>query len=325
VLLGVLTLSALAVGAAVWGYFTFLRYDRVAARHLPADTVAAARVDVEEGILYDPVRQHLVPVLMDSMHAEADEAFVKRFEAATGLERTDLREIVVARGPDWTDWTLVVNGLFPKSDVVDRLEAFLNAEQVTGWHRSPDGAALVHDVLGAAMGQADDGAIIVAASLGRLASALPPQDTAQRIGLDVEAPAALSASAAPLRALASHPAALLAPGLGELDRVARVRATVTLGDQLELRFFLDPQPGALLPDMRAGVERLLGGLRFLARMLPQDVAGERTLLERAVVEPLDGQSVVISATWTRDEADHGAQSLATALRGWLSLPARPRP
>jgi hypothetical protein len=54
-------------------------------------------------------------------------------------------------------------------------------------------------------------------------------------------------------------------------------------------------------------------------------AGERTVLERAEVEPPADDSVAISSTWTREEVDRGARSLATAIRAWLGHGAAPAP
>jgi hypothetical protein len=323
VALGMAALVVLAAAAGVWGYFRFLHFTPVAARHVPPGAVAVARVDVKEGILYDPVRQHLVPVLMEVIGREAPDSAMRRFEAATGLERKSLREIVVARGAGWEDWTLVLGGLFPK-DAVSRIQSTLQAEGHTDFTRQPGTDLLVHGLLGVAIAQAADGALILGSHADAVRAALPEQDTARALGLDLDAPAAFAASAEPLREVARHPVARLAPGLGDLTHVERLRGAVHLGNPFEIRIHLDPRPGVPVAELRAGTARLLGALQLVSRLTPgTDLAGERTILERAVVAPDGSDFVTISSSWTREEVDRGARSLAEALRGWLgAAPAR---
>ena len=93
-----LLLSA-GIAAAVM-YFKLLHYQRVAALHLPPDTTAAARIDVENVALFEPVRKHLLP-LANTLRAGDPrlKPRLKRLEQHTRIEfAVDLREIaVVAR------------------------------------------------------------------------------------------------------------------------------------------------------------------------------------------------------------------------------------
>jgi hypothetical protein len=319
-------LTLLAVGVGYWGYVTYLRYDRVAAHHLPPDTTAALRVDIAEGLLYNPVRQHLVPILFELGRTESASDYARRFEEATGLKRRDLREVVVARGSNLTDWVLVVAGLFPRSGVVPKLEAFLTGEGGPWRRESPVGEAevLVHGPTGFAIAQADDGALIVGSSRARVVQAIPSRTNAGDLGLDVTAPAAFTASREAFASYVHHPLARLAPGLSELARLGRLRGVVALGDPFELRLMLDPAPGVPASTLHTSAKRVLDALALLVRFVsPRDRAGERSLLERAELHPLNADYVLITASWRRDEVARGAHSLADALRAWLDLPPAP--
>src|SRR5689334_11766182 len=91
---GLAALFALAGLAAVFGYFTFLRYERVALAHVPADATAVGRIDLERIAVFEPVRAHALPLLeeLGPSHAQLGSR-LERFRAASGIKLTlEVRE-----------------------------------------------------------------------------------------------------------------------------------------------------------------------------------------------------------------------------------------
>jgi hypothetical protein len=92
VALGGVALGALIIAVAVSLYLRYIHYERVAARHVPAGSVLALRIDVEQVDLYEPVRRHLIPLLGGPARSPGEAAAaVARLEEHTGLKRGDLR------------------------------------------------------------------------------------------------------------------------------------------------------------------------------------------------------------------------------------------
>lgn len=316
VALGLAGLTALVAGLGAIAYFELLHYEPVAARHLPADSLAAARLDIEQGVLFEPVRKHLIPLAgysSDPSVSPLDR--VRRIEDATGLKRRDLREIVVARGPSWRDWVVVLGGVFPAGDPTQALAQALQAEGASGWEVAPQGDSLVHGPTGVAIGRASDGAVIVAASAERLALARPVQSPPPGLDLPVDAAGGVAIRGALLTDLADSVAWV--PGLGALRHLDRVTARLELGDPVEVLVTAVPDAGTTAEQARDSVEHMLTALRMLARLgTGPDYGGERSVLERATVAASDGVAR-IRVTWERSEIDRAARSLAEAVRGWI--------
>ena len=126
-------IGAVALGVVVLSvmfalYLRYVHYARVACLHLPASTVLALRVDVEQAIFYEPIRRHILPLFggPSGSPTEAD-ARLSRIEVRSRLKRGDLREIVVGRGATRGDWVIVLGGIFPRADS-DRLVIALSDE-----------------------------------------------------------------------------------------------------------------------------------------------------------------------------------------------------
>lgn len=317
--LALLTLAA-AVSAFVI-YEKYIQYDRIAALHLPPDTTAAARIDVDKLELYDPVRKHLLPLLDDAFGSSGGGSSSlpprrERIRVRTGIDLAiDLREIVAARGPSWNDWVVVVSGKFPRGGVVTGMAKVLS-EEGAGWKLSPDRHTLLGPK-GLALGQAADGSVILASSRARLGQALPSQDTYRRIGLDNQAAAAAVAGGKLVRGFASSPAHFVAPALGQLRAVQRVSATVQLGHPLQARVRVLLQPDHDAAGMKQPLSALLAGLVRLSALVPgHDFAGERAALRRADIRVGGPHELEVRFAWKPDEVERGAVSLARAVRGW---------
>lgn len=326
--LAALTLAA--VVSAVVIYEKYIQYDRIAALHLPSDTTAVARVDVEKLALYDPVRRHLLPLLDDSWGgASAGPSSLparrERIRVRTGVDLAiDLREIVVARGPTWNDWVVVVSGKFPHHGVVTGMAKVL-AEEGAGWQLSPDKQSLLAPT-GVALGQAADGSVILASSAARLGQALPSQDTYRRLGLDNQAAAAAVVSGPLLQSYASSPARFVAPSLARLQALERVSGVVQLGHPLQATVHVALRPDRAAAAMKQPLSALLGGLVRLSALVPgRDFGGERAALGRAAIQVAGPHQLDVRFSWKPEEVDRGAISLARAVRHWTGSSPAARP
>jgi hypothetical protein len=310
VYLGFFGLLLFAGAAALVMYFKLLHYRRVAALHLPSDTTAAARIDVEKVVLFEPVRKHLLP-LANTLRAGDPrlKTRLKRLEQHTRIDfAVDLREIVVARGPAPGDWIIIFGGLFPTRNVIGGLRQVL-AEEGLEARLSPS-ERILSLAGGLALGHAEDGCILIAASAPRLESALPQQNAFQRLGLLPDGPGAFAFSGDFLK---SFPHGELAMTRAEINDIARATGQLRLGNpaeitaQVELRSKAEP----------ADAERLVR-----AMMREFQVHGEYVrFLERdaRIHSPAPGL-VQMDTRWERADIDRSAESLARALRAWAEGP-----
>jgi hypothetical protein len=313
--MGLLAAAALGVGSA--GYFRLVYYERVAARHLPQDAAFAARVDVEQGVLFEPVRKHLFPLVAEIFGAAPDSAeeaeLLRTIERETGLERRELRELLVARGTAWRDWHVVVAGRFPKTGAIAGLGRIIDSRSAQGWRRVGENR-LVHEPLGVALGQAEDGSLIIAASETRLRAALPSTGVHEQLGLGSKGPGAFAANRSLLAELAAE-----VPATRRLASSRRVYGQLRLGDPLYGDVFFEPPLGSTPANWRPEIEGGLSELRAYFATLPRrDVAGERATLERARVSATGSEGVQVSFAWQRDELDRGAALVASGVRKWLA-------
>ena len=288
---------ALAFVGGLLIYFKFVAYGRVAARHLPDDTRLAARIDVETLLISDPIRGRLLP-LFDQGAPRADlKARHDRFRAHTGVELgRDLREIVLSvsdRG-----WVLVFGGKFPKSGLVEGLQTTLAEE--------PTASVLVNGVLqvqnGPAIGQASDGALIVASDATRLRAALRGGEAYLELGLPPE-----GAGGFALRVAEPFP-----PGLGQFESVS---GALQLGTRVEIDVAVRLRAGA-----SSAPARVAAAFATLGAAAPPESAARRPL-ETARIQPHREGEVGVRLVWTRSELDQGMAWLASLLTAQFARPA----
>ncbi len=198
------TLLVLGVALGLAIHASYVGFARVAAYHVPPDATLVVRWDVEKVGLFEPTRRFLLP-LLDEAHAPAPAASVapeRRSPLVALLPSTgpvkatppgrrdhfaeesgsmiarDLREVLVAFGPADGDWAIVLGAAFPKGDVVAALGRTFARE---GW----PWRELGHDRLvspgGAAVGRAEDGALVLASSVARLDAVLPVREVLPEI------------------------------------------------------------------------------------------------------------------------------------------------
>jgi hypothetical protein len=295
-----LTLSAAFVGGVLI-YFKYVAYARVAARHLAPDTVLAARIDVETVLISESVGRQLLPLFDQGMHGAPNlKARHDRFRAHTGVELgRDLREIVL--GVADSGWVVVFGGKFPKSGLVEGLATTLQEEDTE--------ATLSNGVLqvaaGPAIGQAVDGALVVASDATRLRAALEGSEAYLKLGLPPEGAGGF--------ALLVRPP--IPPGFEDFERVS---GAVELGQSLDVDVAVRLRPGA-----SADPSAIARGFARLGAAAPPASLAERPL-KSAQIQPRRPDEVGVRLAWQRPELDAGVAWLGTVLRAQFAQPsARP--
>jgi hypothetical protein len=292
---------ALAFVGGVLIYFKFVAYGRVAARHLPDDTQLAARIDVETLLIAGPVRSRLLPLFDQGLPQATARTDLKarhdRFRAHTGVELArDIREIVF--GSSRTGWVLVFGGKFPRSGLVAGLQTTLAEEQTP--------ATLQDDVLqvqnGPAIGQASDGALIVASDAARLRVALRGGTAYLKLGLPPE-----GAGGFALQVGSPAP-----PGFEQFEQVS---GSLALGEHLDADVAVHLRPGASAE--AAGIARAFATLGAAA----PPASGANRPLEQARIQPHREGEVSVKLSWTAPELDAGVEWLALLLKAQFARPS----
>ena len=287
---------ALAFVAGLFIYFKFVAYGRVAARHLPDDTRLAARIDVETLLISDPIRSRLLPLFDQGAPRPDLKARHDRFRAHTGVELgRDLREIVLSVSD--AGWVLVFGGKFPKSGLVQGLQTTLTEEPTPCV--LDDGVLQVEN--GPAIGQASDGALVVASDASRLRAALRGGGTYLKLGLPPE-----GAGGFALRVTEPSP-----PGFASFESVS---GSVQLGREVAVDVAVRLRPGA-----SSEPSGIAAAFATLAAAAPPASAARRPLENAKIVPHREGE-VGVQLSWTRPELDRGVEWLASLLTAQFARP-----
>ena len=316
-LLGALAAVCLA-GLGVWvAYRELIQYERRAAEHLPAGTSFAARLDLEQVLLFEPVRRHLFP-LIDKLpfttaapgHSPKAADRLTRLREIGGVNLgLDLREILIAGGEKTGDWVLVLGGLFQPQGLVGAVESLLRDEGVVGLVR--DGDVLSFEPWGVALGQASDGILILASNRKALESALPATQRFIELGLARTGAGGLAVTPPVVRRWSGS-----TDGLAEawLSKLRRVGVNLRLGDELELEGRFEVSSAGDLPFVVSGVEHWLQKIDDGSRFIPQaDWGGERAVLARLRLVQESETTVKLLSSWRTSELERATRSLAS----WL--------
>lgn len=321
--------SALIAGALVLvglvAYRQLIYYERVAIHHVPAGASFALRVDLEQVVLFEPVRRHLLPLVDRAELAEAGaqpppSRLVRLREQARLNLGLELREVVFARGRGG-GWVLALGGLFGDEPLLPRLERVLRSEPGVHWRR--DAGMLILEPSRLALGQADDGVLLLASDAALLMEALRPSAAHEAVGLSRRGAAALGALPGGLGARASVPR-----GDGALATPAwlGLSAWLKLGDPLELEARIELANPVEVDAMRRELARWLGTPSEGSGFAPQaDWGGERSLAARATFTQPAPTEIRVHTTWERAEFEQATRSLAAWLEPHLRAlgPAAP--
>ena len=307
--------AALAVLLAVVGFVAYrelLHYERRAVTHVPEGAGFAVRVDLEQLVLFEPIRRHLLALVErvslsdeppSSMTAGASGAVapavgrLARLREQAGLNLgLDLRELVVASFDGGDAWIVAAGGIFPSGDLLDRVAKVLAAEPRARLRRQ--GALLLLGPGELALGRAADGVLVLGSSASAVERALIPSDAHRALGVGQQGAAAFAALPSWLERGASA-----APG--------HVRGRLDYGDPFLLTLDLD---GLAERDPRQALQRWL---HIDAATFGADWGGERAVLARAELSEQSPSQTVVTTTWQHAEVDHACRSLAA----WLEARA----
>ncbi len=305
---GLIATTVLLVIVVVYGYVRFIRYERVAMAHLPPDTTAAIVVQVEHVKLFDPLRKHLIP-LIDEIGQKPGPGRLDRMREQGLNLGFDLREVAAARGRTWQDWVVVLAGKFPQQGAVGVVGDVLRDDGV-GWKLSDDRGTLVAPS-GEALGQADDGSLVLASSAAELAAALPDGGTWRRLGLAKDSAASFYVDGGLARSVAQAGGA---PDPGPLGALV---GRVELGrDAIEGTVHVGLPSGADPGKVQAAMRTVIAAL---AKSAVAGSAGQSAALDKATVAAA-GRDVEIHAAWQPADLMMAAGVVESAIRGWTGTP-----
>jgi hypothetical protein len=302
-------LGAFLLVVAFIAYRELLHYEPRAARHAPGEATFVARVDLEQLVLFEPVRKHLL-VLIDRVSLGVDgggglaaedprHGRLARLREQAGLNLgLDLRELVFASLPGSGEWVLAAGGLLPDSDgLLERVAHVLAAEPGARVRR--DGPFLSLGLGHLTLARADDGVLLLGSSPKAIEQAFLPG--AGHPALSLEGAAAV--------------AALPSDSRDDATGLKEIRGRLDYGD-----------PFVVTLDLIHAESDAAGARRALERWLHVDAAsstpsadwgGERAVLARAVLASVSATRTRVTTTWERAEVDRACRSLAA----WLETAA----
>jgi hypothetical protein len=304
-------------GLGAWvAYRELIHYRRCAVEHLPADTQFLVRLDVEQVVLFDPVRRHLLPLLerlplagKQETPTPAPDRLARLREAGLNLG-LDLREVLFASTSD-RHWVLVLGGLFPRT-LLPGIERALRSEASAAWTRV--GNSLEFVATGAALGQAADGALILASDRAALEAALPSTERYRALSASREGAGGL---------------VVLRPALGEwvsggsippwLDGVERVGLSLRLRREIEIEAHVQAKDAAAAGALAALIAHRPGSSNSAPALDPKAEALDPWgLMAHAQRAEVSENTVEFANSWRQSEIDRGARELAAWLERRLS-------
>jgi hypothetical protein len=303
---------ALALAAVVYvSYRQLIHYERRAIEHVPPGAELGLRIDLEQLVLFEPVRRHLlalvdrVPWTGGAAPAGSVVPRLQRLREQAGLNLgLDLREIVFARMPDGS-WVLGLGGIFGSRPLLPGIERVLREEPDV--HLREEQSMIILLPSGTTFAQADDGVLLVGSSAAVIGRALRASQGHAALGLDPQGAAAFAVLPSWFETLG--------PGHARASRsVPWLRSTARLefGDPLELTVRIEHPPSSDPESMREVLEGWFGERTepFVPRA---DWGGERAVLARAHFVETSDSLTTVSSTWQRSELEQAARSLAA----WL--------
>jgi hypothetical protein len=314
--LAALLLTIVAAVGVWWAYGSLIHYERRAALHLPRDADFVARLDLEQVVMFEPVRKYLLPLVDDvplrrpgaTDATRPETSRLERLRTLSGINlAADLREVAVSWTRSSREWVAVLGGLFPKTGVIAAIDASLRAEGVRGVVREGEDL-LAFGGSAAVLGQADDGVLILASSRSRLERARLAAEAPDGLGVGRATVFELAASGGFLDELFTS---LVAPDAPWVGSVLRVRLRGQLGDELQLDGSIDATDATALSAMTRAFARRDPGPHEPEPFAPQaDWAGERAIAARARVLSTSENTIMFSSSCRHTEFEHGLRNLA---------------
>lgn len=295
------------VGTSLAFYFLIWGYQPVARRHIPGNANVVVRVDPVEVATFGPARKHLWSLLEEERAGKKRSA---RFQDAVGINPvTDLRELIVA-STDASSWVVLLGGRIKPGKLLTGLEKVAREEGWAGWQRQGD---LFVGPGGVSVAQAEDGTVVIGTDTPIVRAALPASDEWQRLGLPERGALSFAVTREAWEGLGTEIGGMLPiGGAGLFRRPGRAAGAMTLGDAPKLTMRVDPAAGETAAALAADLESVLGGLKLVMLLMPDQV-GEKAAIQSAQVQA-GPQAVEIRADWPRDGLERACERLARRIR-----------
>jgi hypothetical protein len=297
-------LVVIAALAAAAVYVLFFRYNPEVRRHVPGNANLVVRAELSDIALFGPVRKHLWP-LLDKKGASGKTSLRAVLSKETGVDiATDVREVLLA-STDGTSWVALFGGKIEPGRVVAGLG---RAAKDEGWKGCKVQGDLFLGPNGGAVGQAEDGTVVLGTDATIVRAALPAADGVKRLDLPEDGAVTFAVMH---QAWASVSSALAALHASSVTKIDRAHGSITLGSAPVIAIRLEPaagtKPAALAKDLGSAFDEL----RMVTLVTP-DVAGEKEAL-RTVTVTANGTGVDVRAPWPLDGLDKGCALLASAI------------
>lgn len=328
--LGVFSVAFAAV-LGVLGYVAYrelLHYEPRALEHVPEGAELVARVDLTQVRLFEPARRHLLPLLdaaplgpapaAAEAHGAPQPSRLARLREAGVLNLAmDLREVVFARRAH--GWVLAFGGMMEPAGLIDGIERVLSSEPGARLRR--DAGVLLLEPSGVALGQAEDGVLLLSSDRELLSAALPSGAKPTAFGELERGAASVGALPGWFR---SWPRASEAPEL--LGSITRGTGWLELAEPLQVSFQVELAAATGAAGLQLALEGWLGADAGSDFVPLADWAGERAVLARAQYTQRGPSQIAVTSTWHAAELDRAARSLANWLGARLRAigPAAPR-
>lgn len=307
--LATVVMSLLGMTAAFALWVLVFRYQPTALAHVPAGSNVVVRIEAADIVLFGPVRKHLLPLVLEDKPKEPainKVPLVERLHERTGVRLpVDVREVLVAT-MDGKSFVALFGGKIARGKFVQGLADLAQEEHWPGFRLEED--VLVGPKV--AVGQAEDGTIVVGTDRAIVVTALPASDEGAKLGLPDQGAVRFVVAKPAWETLST--AGQLVPQAGAFGGVRRGTGSFTLGTSPEFVMRLEPAKDADSAAIEEGLKALLSNLRLLTLLAP-DRIGEKDALRQAVVSR-EGTNVVVRAPWPYDGLERGAASLAAQLR-----------
>jgi hypothetical protein len=309
-------LAAALIATAVVAYHQLLHYDRRAIEHVPPGAELGLRVDLENVVLFEPVRKNLLVLVDRAPLAEGEPTAgtpprrerLREVGLNLGL---DLRELVFARVPGG-GWVLALGGLFASRPLLDDIARVLKDEP--GVHLRSEPPILILAPSGVVLARADDGVLLVASGPDVIARALPAGRGHENLGLDRRGAASFAALRSWFEALDPRPLRLVP--------IERLLARLDVGTPLQLdvrvEHGLREDDGADDASLRRALLEWLGDAPEDSLVPRADWGGERAVFARGRWNRTSEGVATLSTSWEASELDRATRSLAAWLEGRFS-------
>lgn len=304
-----IAMFVLGATTAVVLWFLVFSYKPTAVAHVPAGSNVVIRIEPTDIVLFGPVRNHLLPLVLEDKPKEPSFTKVplaERIRDRTGVRLpVDVREMLIAT-MDGKSVVALFGGKISSGKFVSGLAEVAKEENWLGFH-------LENDLLlgpKVAIGQAEDGTIVVGTDPAIVMTALPVSEEGAKLGLPEQGAVRFVVAKPAWESLAQG--ASMLPEASGFSGVYRGTGTFTLGASPEVVVRLEMAKGGDAAAIEKAVASLLSSLRLLTLLAP-DRFGEKGALQQAVVGR-DGAQVVVRAPWPYEGLDRGAAAIAGQLR-----------